>query len=107
MVWSKESRQSRGYGADWERVRKAVLKRDNWICQPCYKKGTPHEGREVDHIISKAKAKRLGWTKAQMDDPSNLQCIAHECHKVKTKEEEGKTSKQKVKPNSDGWPVPC
>lgn len=105
MAWSKESRQSRGYGAEWERIRARVLKRDCGICQPCKKQGRIHAGTHVDHIVSKAKAAALGWTKEQIDAESNLQCINAECHKIKTIEETGKKYQPPVKIGLDGWPV--
>lgn len=105
MAWSKESRQSRGYGAAWDRVRKQILSRDFGICQPCKAKGRIHAGTHVDHIVSKAKAKAMGWTRERMDHPSNLQCINADCHKAKTEEEQGKALRPKVKVGVDGWPI--
>jgi len=93
MAWSKESRQSRGYGAEWDRIRRRILKRDAGICQPCKKLGRIHIGTHVDHIVSKAKAQAMRWTKAQIDADSNLQCINAECHKAKTAEETGRKLK--------------
>lgn len=103
MSWSKESRHARGYGAEWDRVRKVVLARDGGICQPCRRDGRVCLGTEVDHIVSKAKAQRLGWTKAQIDSESNLQCINSECHKKKTVEESGKKRRPVI--GLDGWPT--
>lgn len=106
MVWSKESRQARGYGADWDRLRKQIMQRDAGLCQPCRKAGTLGViAHAVDHITSKAKAKKLGWTKAQMDHPSNLQAICEPCHKRKTAEEEGKAFTPKQRIGEDGFPV--
>ncbi len=95
MAWSKASRQSRGYGRQWERLRKAVLERDGFLCQPCKASGRVKLGNQVDHIKPKAK----GGT----DDPANLQAICEPCHKTKTIKDSGKT----VKPvtGKDGWPV--
>ena len=104
MAWSKESRQSRGYGPAWDKLRRLILQRDEGICQPCYRgTGRIHSGTHVDHIISKAKAKRLGWTQEQMDDESNLQCINSDCHKIKTEEEQGKSIRPTI--GLDGWPT--
>ena len=77
--WNKTTRTSRherGYGAQWDKIRIEVLKRDYGLCQPCMKVGRIHLAQEVDHIISKAE----GGT----DDMDNLQAIATECHRVKT-----------------------
>lgn len=108
MAWSKESRQSRGYGAAWDRIRKVVLKRDCGLCQPCRRKGLATPANAVDHIVSKARAEAQRWCQARIDDASNLQAICTECHEVKTEQEQGKTKRVKVKtaPGEDGWPVP-
>lgn len=73
------SRQSRGYGADWDRRRDQVLKRDAGICQPCMHDGVVHQGNEVDHKIPKAQ----GGT----DDLDNLQTICRARHRAKTQAE--------------------
>jgi 5-methylcytosine-specific restriction protein A len=108
MAWSKESRHARGYGNDWDKLRKQILERDHYLCQCDNCKGgvkrtTP--ATEVDHITSKAQAKLLRWTKAQIDSPDNLQAINFECHKKKSLEEVGKTHIQKVAFGVDGWPI--
>jgi 5-methylcytosine-specific restriction protein A len=107
MAWSTESRHKRGYGTSWDKLRKQILERDFYLCQcnDCkggLKRATP--ASEVDHIISKAKAKLLGWTKEQIDSPNNLQAINTDCHKAKTLIEQGKTYKAKVTIGLDGWP---
>lgn len=103
MSWSKESRHLRGYGTDWDKLRKLILQRDNGICQACYRStGRIHSGTEVDHVISKAKAVKMKWTQDQIDAESNLQCINKDCHKTKTLKEEGKKIKQEF--GLDGWP---
>lgn len=102
-MWSKESRQSRGYGAAWDKIRLRILKRDCGICQQCKREGRIAIGNQVDHIISKAKALTLGWGQAQIDGDTNLQCICDPCHKLKTKVERGFTPK--VETGTDGWPV--
>jgi 5-methylcytosine-specific restriction protein A len=107
MAWHKSSRHERGYGADWDRLRQLILQRDCGICQPCKRKGVIHTGTEVDHIISKAKAKRMRWTDAQINAESNLQVINSECHKAKTADESGYALKPKVRIGLDGFPVEC
>lgn len=105
MVWSKESRQSRGYGAAWDRIRKRILARDCGLCQPCQRKGRVTIARAVDHIVSKAKAKLLGWSVARMDAEENLQAICDPCHDAKTLEEQGKSAPRPKKTiGPDGWP---
>lgn len=85
MAWSRESRHKRGYGTAWEKLRLRILKRDNYLCQPCKRTGRIHTASEVDHRISKAN----GGT----DDEGNLQAINAECHKAKTAEESGRPLK--------------
>lgn len=103
MVWGTASRQSRGYGAAWDKIRKRILQRDCGICQPCKREGRLTLGNQVDHITSKAKARRLGWSQSQMDADSNLQCICEPCHKDKTQRERGHEPKPEI--GKDGWPV--
>lgn len=105
MAWSKESRHSRGYGNAWEKIRKAVIKRDGGMCQECKRGGRVIAGREVDHIVNKAKAKAMGWTDDQIDALSNLQYLCKPCHLAKTAKDEGRTYVPKVRIGLDGWPV--
>lgn len=70
------SRQERGYGAEWERTRKRILRRDKGLCQPCLKQGRPRPAKQVDHILPKFE----GGT----DDDGNLQAICVGCHQDKT-----------------------
>lgn len=98
--WSRESRQSRGYGAAWDKVRLVVLKRDYGLCQCAQCQGgkvrlTP--ATEVHHIKARAK----GGT----DDPTNLQAINTDCHKRETAAEQGRTLKPKVTIGLDGYPA--
>ena len=104
MAWSKESRQSRGYGAEWDKIRALVLERDGELCQPCLATGRPTMATQVDHKTPKAKAKRMGWSDAKIDHPRNLQAICKPCHERKTTEETGRTFRPKVAIGEDGWP---
>ena len=106
--WSRESRHARGYGTAWDKLRLLVLQRDHGLCQCDHCKGgeirlTP--ATEVDHVISKAKARARGWTDEQIDDPSNLQSINEDCHKRKTEQEQGKVHRPKVRIGADGYPI--
>lgn len=80
-VTRRGSRQERGYGAAWDRVRLQVLQRDNYLCQckDCSEAGLLLTASEVDHRIPKMD----GGT----DDPENLQAINRDCHKRKTQVE--------------------
>ncbi len=104
MPWSKESRQSRGYGSQWVKIRKLVMARDKGLCQPCAKESRVTRATQVDHVVSKAEAVRRRWTQAQVDDPANLQAICTPCHDRKTTEENGGTYRPKVEIGLDGWP---
>lgn len=59
---------------------------------------------EVHHITSKAEAKRKGWTRAQMDDPSNLASMSHACHEREDAANQGRTLKPRVSIGLDGYP---
>jgi 5-methylcytosine-specific restriction enzyme A len=97
VAWSSKSRHERGYGTQWDKIRKYVLHRDSYLCQPCLRQGRAHVGNEVDHKKPKAK----GGT----DDLDNLEAINSECHKVKTAEDSGKTYRPRRTIGADGWPV--
>jgi 5-methylcytosine-specific restriction enzyme A len=43
---------SRGYDADWRRVRLQALKRDNYLCVHCLAAGRVTSAFDVDHIIA-------------------------------------------------------
>lgn len=103
--WSTVSRHLRGYDSAWIKTRKRILQRDCGICQPCKRNGYIHPGTEVDHIVSKAEGKRLGWAQSRIECDANLQAINTECHKAKTAAEQGRTLKPKVRIGVDGWPV--
>lgn len=103
--WSSESRHKRGYGTEWTKARKRILRRDCGICQPCKNKGHVHPGNEVDHIISKAEGKRLGWAQSRIECDANLQTICTEAHKIKTAAEQGRTLKPKQIISESGWPI--
>jgi len=70
--------QGRG-GRPWRRKREAVMKRDQYLCQPCKAQGRITEATEVDHIVNVAEG--------GSDDDMNLQAICTECHGVKTQAE--------------------
>jgi 5-methylcytosine-specific restriction enzyme A len=100
----------RGYGVEWDRLRLTILARDNYLCQCDQCKGGAPDGRvtlanEVNHIMPKAQAKRLGWTQKQIDHPSNLQSVNEDCHKRITVQQQGKTLRAKVRVGLDGWPT--
>lgn len=71
-----KSRQERGYGAAWQRIRKAVLIRDNYLCAVCMDSGRLTPAQEVDHI----KPKAAGGT----NNMDNLRAICTRCHRAKS-----------------------
>lgn len=95
MAWSRKSRHERGYGKEWDRLRKRILERDKYLCQPCLRSGRPTPADAVDHIKPKAD----GGT----DDDGNLQAICDPCHADKTIRDAGGTPKPTI--GSDGWPI--
>ena len=105
MAWSKESRQSRGYDAEWDKVRARVVARDMGLCQCCRRGGRVAIGKEVDHIVPKAEATRLGWTRKQTDAETNLELLCTPCHKAKTARDNGKVYRPTVAYGADGWPI--
>lgn len=86
---SRGTRHERGYGADWDRRRLRILKRDCGICQceDCKALNRLRSATVVDHKVNKAEWKRLHGSLAGVDDDSNLRAINVECHKAKTARE--------------------
>lgn len=73
---STQTTTERGYGWEWQKLRKRILQRDKYLCQPCKANGRITSATEVDHCIAKVN----GGT----DDPDNLRAICTPCHKAKT-----------------------
>lgn len=97
------TRHQRGYGSQWDKLRKLVLEFDKYLCQPCKRAGRVTPATEVDHI----KPKSLGGE----DDADNLESICTDCHKDKTQREaaeaQGKTIKPRIRYDAKGnviWP---
>lgn len=70
------SANSRGYGAEWKKLREQVL-REEPLCRICRRA----DSREVDHIIPKPVGTDERW---------NLQGLCKPCHSRKTKQEDGR-----------------
>lgn len=62
-------------GTEWNKLRRAVLDRDNWLCQRCARKG-----EQIDHKI----AVSIGGHPTAM---RNLWTLCDDCHAEKTKAE--------------------
>lgn len=84
---NRASASERGYDSKWRKVRAFVLKRDNYLCQVAKRDGRIEVADEVDHVISKALWLQRHGTLDGVDDPSNLQAIGRERHKLKTQAE--------------------
>ncbi len=103
MAWQRDgrSRQARGYGRLWEKLRAAALARDLHLCQPCKRAGRVTPATEVDHITPKAQ----GGT----DTLENTQAICGPCHRAKTAREaaeaQGRTVRKRRRIGLDGYPL--
>lgn len=73
------SRQERGYGSDWDKLRRQVLHRDPFCTWPegCHKPST-----HVDHITPKAMR--------GSDDGKNLRGLCAHHHAIKTGQDTGR-----------------
>lgn len=96
----RRSRHERGYGTAWDKLRKSIMERDLWLCQPCKREGRDTPAKECDHIKPKSK----GGT----DKLHNLQAICNDCHAEKTAREAAQAQGRTVKPvityGADGLP---
>lgn len=81
-----KSRHERGYDSAWDKRRKRILKRDNYLCQPCKEEGIYTKAKAVDH--KKPKSQGGG------DEDENLQSICDPCHKEKTIKERNHNGRQ-------------
>ena len=101
----RRSRQERGYGSAWDRLRQQILERDGYLCQVCLKQGrhTPLKVKPRDHAVDHIVPKFEGGT----DDLDNLQAICAPCHEEKTDRESARSQGRKVKAviGLDGWPI--
>lgn len=89
----KRSRQERGYGAAWDRLRPQILKRDGYRCRcdDCTRTGALKPATHVDHVVSKADWLRKHGNLDRVDDPTNLRAINKACHERKSLVEKGYT----------------
>lgn len=106
-AWQHDNRTSsdRGYGYAWQQLRIKILARDAGLCQcpDCLggvKRVTP--ATEVDHIVSKARAERMGWSREQVDAQSNLRAVNRDCHKRLTMIDQGRTPADHPRFDSSG-----
>lgn len=87
------TRQERGYGAAWDRLRLVILKRDGYRCrcEDCRRTGALKPAGQVDHVTSKAEWLKRHGNLDGVDDPTNLQAIHKDCHDRKNVREMGHT----------------
>jgi len=83
------TRHQRGYGTQWDKIRKRILARDHGLCtcEVCQAMGRVRIATEVDHRISKAEWKRRHGSLDGCDAESNLGAINVDCHRAKTARE--------------------
>jgi 5-methylcytosine-specific restriction protein A len=97
MAWDhQQSTTERGYGWRWQNLRKHVMRRDMYLCQPCQRKGRPTPATEVDHITPKSQD--------GTDDMENLEAVCTSCHQAKTARE-ATGSKDRPAFDKDGFPI--
>lgn len=100
MAWKRGNPAERGYGWQWQKLRKVMLAQDP-LCRTCREQGKVTAAQELDHIVPKAE----GGT----DDPANLAPICKPCHKEKTAHESARAQGRTIKPRltfgADGWPI--
>jgi len=72
----KGNTTQRGYGAEWQKIRRFILDRDQWTCYKCQKKLAGLDAT-VDHLIPLAVDRTLGL------DPSNLAACCRSCNSAK------------------------
>jgi len=79
----KRNQQARAFyhSKEWERIRLAVLSRDNFLCQECLKNKRITRAVIADHIVPLL----VAWDKRL--DMSNLQSLCQSCHNRKTAED--------------------
>ena len=96
---NRPSAAERGYSRGWKALRKRVMDRDKWLCQPCLAGGRVTPATECDHVLPKAQ----GGT----DDETNLQAICGPCHQAKTEREAAAEQgrRARVTFGADGWPI--
>jgi len=100
MAWHSTSRQSRGYGRAWDKMRVRVLRRDCYVCQcsRCKADGVVRPASEVDHVVPRAKGGG--------DELANLQAINAECHRIKTALDAGRRTTRRQAFDALGNPIP-
>jgi len=80
--------QRKGYGDNWYKQRAKALKRDDYTCQKCGKKGVKKNRRWDVHVHHKRKIAWFANTSSgevdyeRANDLENLITLCQTCHKV-------------------------
>lgn len=74
IPWENKREREFLKSAEWERQRRRVLFRDDYICQLC----GAHDARHVDHIIP------TWYTKQEQVRDEELQTLCAKCHAAKS-----------------------
>ena len=69
---------ARGYGGDWQKVRRWALARDKWLCQDCLEAGRVKQASEVHHVV------KIVADRSRRLDVDNLRCLCGACHDART-----------------------
>lgn len=96
MAWPTTSRQSRGYGAEHDKMR-AHLMATVILCEECTRNGRVTPGSIADHKIPKSK----GGTDAR----ENYQLLCPPCSDAKTIADKATTGKPRRVTGDDGLPL--
>lgn len=93
MMYSRKFYKS----AAWKKKRQEILKRDNYECQHCKKKGLVVRGTEVHHII------HLKDDFSRRLDNDNLITLCKACHNLEHPEKLKKNKKYKEYVPKELW----
>lgn len=77
------SSSARGYGATWQRVRRAVLAREP-LCRFHDERGETVAATDVDHIDGNSRN----------NHPENLRPLCHACHSARTMRDQGPNARR-------------
>ena len=86
------SSASRGYDAEWRRVRVQALERDKYECQHCKLRRIAKRATDVHHIIPVVEAPHLRLVL------SNLLSLCHECHSSITATRDSSFARRRQEP---------
>ena len=72
----KRNTTERGYGSQWQAIRRTVLERDQWTCYICEKHLVGSDAT-VDHVVAISKDRSLALA------PANLRACCRSCNSRK------------------------